>query len=155
MKQIILGIAIPLFPTTALPRTFGAVASNACEPTEEDAMGPFYKPDAPVSSNVGQGYVLHGVVRSSKECAPLPGAAIELWRTGPECRYDDAQRATIIANSAGVYHFESNAPRPIEGRPPHIHLRVSANGFNTLVTQHYPSPGNTDAVFDIVPVHSP
>jgi len=125
-----------------------------CAPTEEDVMGPFYKPNAPVRSSVGKGYVLHGVVRSSRDCAPVPGAVIELWLAGPESDYDDAHRATMVAEPTGAYRFESNPPQPIEGRPPHVHLRVSAKGFITLVTQHYPLPGKTDAVFDVVLVPS-
>jgi hypothetical protein len=131
------------------------VFAAACTPTAEDMMGPFYKPDAPVRESVGKGYNLHGVVRSSSDCAPVPGAVIELWLAGPEHEYDDAHRATVIADRAGVYRFESNLPQSIEGRPPHIHLRVSAKGFKTLVTQHYPAAGSIDAVFDVVlvPVH--
>jgi protocatechuate 3,4-dioxygenase beta subunit len=36
------------------------------------------------------------------------------------------------------------------GRPPHIHVRVFAPGFQTLVTQHYPTAGQTEATFDLV-----
>jgi protocatechuate 3,4-dioxygenase beta subunit len=127
----------------------GALAAT-CPPTEEDALGPFYKPNAPIRASVGKGYLLQGVVRSSKECGPIPSAVIELWLAGPDDEYDDAHRATIIANASAAYHFESNVPPPYYGRPPHIHLRVSAKGFKTLVTQHYPSQGAKSAVFDIV-----
>jgi protocatechuate 3,4-dioxygenase beta subunit len=36
------------------------------------------------------------------------------------------------------------------GRPPHIHLRVRAPGYEELVTQHYPEPGQRKANFDLV-----
>jgi protocatechuate 3,4-dioxygenase beta subunit len=75
---------------------------------------------------------------------------IELWLAGADGEYDDAHRATIIAEASGAYRFESNVPPPYYGRPPHIHLRISAKGFKTLVTQHYPSEGKKNAVFDIV-----
>ena len=96
------------------------------------------------------GYVLQGVVRSAKDCAVVPEAVIELWLAGPDGGYDDVHRATVIADASGAYRFESNDPPPYYGRPPHIHLRVSARGFKTLVTQHYPSDGKKNAVFDIV-----
>jgi protocatechuate 3,4-dioxygenase beta subunit len=99
---------------------------------------------------VGKGYNLRGVVRSSCDCAPVPGAVIELWLAGPKRGYDDAHRATVNADQAGAYRFESNPPPPIESRPPHIHLRVSAKGYATIVTQHYPAAGLIDAVFDVV-----
>jgi len=130
------------------------VYAAGCMPTEEDALGPFYKPNAPIRSSVGKGYVLQGVVRSSRDCAAVPGAVIELWLAGPDGGYDDAHRAAIVADASGSYRFESNLPPPYYGRPPHIHLRVSAKGFVTLVTQHYPISDRKEAVFDIVLVPS-
>ena len=128
-----------------------AYAAASCAPTEADVMGPFYKPNAPLRSRVGAGYVLTGAVRSSKDCSPIAGAVVELWLAGPGAAgYDDAHRAIVVADRAGVYRFESNVPPPIEGRPPHIHLRVSAKGFEALVTQHYPTAGRNVADFDIV-----
>jgi protocatechuate 3,4-dioxygenase beta subunit len=135
----------------------GSIAASqaaTCPPTESDMLGPFYKPNAPMRSGVGKGSVLKGVVRST-DCSPIPGAKIELWLAGPNREYDDAHRATIITDASGSYRFESNVPLPYEGRPPHIHLRVSAKGFKTLVTQHYPAAGRTEATFDVVLVPSP
>lgn len=125
-----------------------------CKPTGSDMLGPFYKPNAPLRSSVGTGYVLRGTIRSSKDCAAIPGAVIEFWLAGPDGEYDDAHRATIVVDASGYYRFESTVPKPYYGRPPHIHLRVSAKGFKTLVTQHYPDAGKTEAVFDLVLVPS-
>jgi protocatechuate 3,4-dioxygenase beta subunit len=127
-----------------------AVATGDCPPTEPDMLGPFYKPDAPVRSSVGKGYVLSGVVRSSKDCSPVKGARIEFWMAGPDGNYDDAHRATLFADDSGGYRFESNAPVPYSGRPPHIHIKVSAKGFQTLVTQHYPEKGKNSSAADLV-----
>ena len=38
----------------------------------------------------------------------------------------------------------------VEGRPSHIHIRVSAEGYRTLVTQHYPQKGIAEGHFDLV-----
>ncbi len=124
--------------------------SAACKATEPDMLGQFYKPKAPVRSSVGTGFILKGTVRSSKDCAPIPRATIEFWLADPDGEYDDAHRATVIADASGSYKFESNVPRPSYGRPPHIHVRVYAGGFNTLITQHYPEAAKTGAVFDLV-----
>jgi protocatechuate 3,4-dioxygenase beta subunit len=113
-------------------------------------LGPFYQPDAPVRSRVGKGYVLTGTVRSAADCTPLPGARVELWMAGPDGEYADAYRATLFTDSTGSFRFESHIPPAYYGRPQHIHLRVSAAGFRTLVTQHYPEKGTTAAVFDLV-----
>ncbi|NTW67350.1 MAG: intradiol ring-cleavage dioxygenase [Nitrospirae bacterium] len=125
-------------------------AAGSCKPTEPDALGPFYKPGAPVRASVGKGYVLEGTVRSARDCAPIEGAAVELWLAGPDGGYGDAYRATVIADGKGVYRFESHVPPPYYGRPPHIHLRVSARGFDTLVTQQYPEAGRRNGTFDVV-----
>lgn len=125
-------------------------AVTTCEPTVPDMLGPFYERDAPVRNSVGEGYVLSGTVRSSEGCSPIPEARIEFWLAGPGGEYGDEYRATVIANENGAYQFESNVPPGYSGRPPHIHIRVTAPGFQELVTQHYPQQGQTEASFDLV-----
>jgi len=124
--------------------------AETCIPTPPDTLGPFYEPDAPVRASVGKGYILSGVVRSSVDCKPLKDARIEFWLAGPHGYYDDNHRATVFSDSNGAYKFESNYPKPYAGRPPHIHIRVSAEGFQVLVTQHYPQKGKTGDTFDLV-----
>lgn len=125
-------------------------AAVGCQATPADALGPFYQPGALERSSVGSGYVLTGVVRSLADCQPIPGAVIEFWLANPSGVYDDDHRATVVAGPQGEYRFESNPPPAYGGRPPHIHVRVSAPGHETLVTQHYPQAGQTEATFDLV-----
>jgi len=125
-------------------------AHRACEPTPADSLGPFYKSNAPVRSMVGKGYVLNGQVKSSRDCSAIPDAQIEFWLVGPDGKYDDDHRATVFSDKSGGYRFESNAPIPYSGRPAHIHVRVSAPGYKTLVTQHYPQKDQTETRFDLV-----
>lgn len=124
--------------------------SEKCQPTGPDMLGPFYKPDAPVRSSVGKGHIMAGTVRSSRDCAPIRGARVEFWLVNPEGRYEDDHRATVISGVTGTYRFESGFPKPYFGRPPHIHIMVSAEGHKTLVTQHYPKKGVAEASFDLV-----
>jgi protocatechuate 3,4-dioxygenase beta subunit len=128
----------------------GSQGASGCVPTRADALGPFYEPGAPVRSKVGTGYVLTGRVLAARTCRPVARARIELWLANPQGEYDDAHRATVFASKAGRYRFESNRPPPYSGRPPHIHVRVSARGFRTLVTQHYPRAGRSSAIFNLV-----
>jgi protocatechuate 3,4-dioxygenase beta subunit len=121
-----------------------------CKPTQPDMLGPFYEPGAPVRTSVGSGYVLSGSVLAAEECEPVRNARIEFWLANPRGEYDDAHRATVIAGERGEYRFESNVPVSYGGRPPHIHVRVTAPGFEELVTQHYPEPGQRKATFDLV-----
>lgn len=133
---------------------FGAVsvgsdAASRCAPTRADSLGPFYEPGAPVRSRVGTGYVMRGRVLTTG-CRSIARARVEFWLANPQGTYDDAHRATVIASRTGGYRFGSNRPPAYQGRPPHIHVRVTARGFRTLVTQHYPKAGSNTAVFNLV-----
>jgi protocatechuate 3,4-dioxygenase beta subunit len=121
-----------------------------CKPTQPDMLGPFYEPGAPVRTRVGSGYVLSGTVLAAEGCKPIPSAHIEFWLANPKGDYDDAHRATVLAGQRGRYRFESNVPVSYGGRPPHIHVRVMAPGYEELVTQHYPERGQRKANFDLV-----
>jgi protocatechuate 3,4-dioxygenase beta subunit len=121
-----------------------------CKPTQPDMLGPFYEPGAPVRTSVGSGYVLSGAVLVAEECKPIPSAQIEFWLANPEGEYDDAHRATVFASQRGEYRLESNVPVSYGGRPPHIHVRVTAPGYEELVAQHYPERGQRKANFDLV-----
>lgn len=127
-----------------------ANVAGDCQPTPYDEIGPFYRPNAPVRSKVGKGYLLKGTVRSVRGCQPLPGATVEFWLVNEQGEYDAQHRATVIADRKGRYKFESNRPSDYVGRMPHIHMRVSAKGYETLITQHYPEKGKATASFDIV-----
>lgn len=139
-------LAAKTHPPTSSDRT----AAGNCVPTPADYLGPFYEPGAPVRSSVGEGYILEGVIMSTIDCSPIAKARIELWLANPAGSYDDAHRATIFSDETGGYSFESNFPPGYYGRPPHIHIRISADGFKTLATQHYPDRGNSSGIFDIV-----
>jgi protocatechuate 3,4-dioxygenase beta subunit len=121
-----------------------------CQPTPADALGPFYKPDAPIRSKVGEGYVLQGVVRSTQDCQPISEAVIEFWMAGPDGQYTDDYRAQVIADEEGYYTFESPVPTVYTSRPPHIHIRVTADDHQVLVTQHYSEKDQNTADFDLV-----
>ena len=121
-----------------------------CKPTQPDMLGPFYEPGAPVRTSVGSGYVLSGAVLGAEECKPIPNARIEFWLANPRGDYDDAHRAKVFAGQRGEYRLESNVPVSYGGRPPHIHVRVRAPGYEELVTQHYPERGQRKANFDLV-----
>ena len=127
-----------------------ARSADGCEPTRPDMLGPFYEPNAPVRTSVGSGYVLSGSVLTADGCEPVRNARIEFWLANPRGEYDDAHRATVLAGERGRYRFESNVPVSYGGRPPHIHVRVTAPGYRDLVTQHYPDAGQTEANFDLV-----
>jgi len=141
-----------LFTTLA----FGQAAAGGdekgvpCKPTEEDEMGPFYRPGAPLRSVLGSGYILSGTVRAAGDCRPLDNALVEFWMTGPDGHYSDAYRAAVITGVAGRYRLETDLPGIYGSRPIHIHIRAEAYGHAAVTTQHYPAKGQSTATFDLV-----
>jgi len=154
-RRIILIIVLVMALSPALASTSQATGGYQCPPTEEDEMGPFYRPGAPLRSQIGTGYLLTGTVKSAATCAAIPSPLLEFWQAGPDGHYADSYRAAIISDQSGTYRFETSVPPPYVTRPPHIHIRVSAPGFATLVTQHYLQAGETVAVLDLVLVPEP
>ena len=128
----------------------GAAPPARCAPSGPDMLGPFYTPNAPERGQTGRGLVLSGHVRSTGDCAPLPGARIEWWSANTRGEYDDEHRATQIADGQGHYRYETDSPGRYPGRPPHVHVRVTASGHRALVTQIYPRPGDTATATDFV-----
>lgn len=127
-----------------------AGSAYLCQPTVEDEMGPLYRPHAAVRNAVGEGYLLMGTVRSAQDCKPLTKAKIEIWLAGPAGHYGDDWRATLFSAGNGSYYFRSHVPPHYGTGRPHIHLMVTAAGYETLVTQHYPLQNAGEAVFDLV-----
>jgi protocatechuate 3,4-dioxygenase beta subunit len=125
-------------------------AAPICSPTQQDEIGPFYRPNAPVRSTIGKGYVLWGTVRDATTCRPVAGARIEFWQAGPGGVYSDAFRATVFSDSKGRYRLETSAPPPYARRPPHIHILVDMRGYAGLITQHYPKGDRTLVQMDLV-----
>ena len=121
-----------------------------CPLTQGEGGDPFYKPNAPVRSHVGTGFVLTGIVRSGIDCAVMQGVRVEFWLRRPDGQYDDAHRGIVVTDGAGRYRFESNFPGGDGGFRPHIHLRVAVPGYRPLVTIYLPQPGTGGGTFDIV-----
>ena len=145
---LVLALLTPLpFPSTADPVQ---AAEYACQPTRPDGQGPFYRAGAPVRNKVGKGYLLHGTVKSARDCRVLPGAKIEIWMNGPAGKYGNDWWATLYSNKWGNYAFESHVPVPYGSRPPHIHMIVNAPGYEELITQHYPLKGADSGLFHLV-----
>jgi protocatechuate 3,4-dioxygenase beta subunit len=132
------------------PLDLVSAASPACVPTRPDSLGPFYEPNAPERDSTGQGLIISGIVRSARDCHALEGARIEWWSANAHGDYDAAHRATQQASSDGHYHYTTDFPGRYPGRPPHIHVRVTAPGHRALVTQVYPQQAQTSLSVDLV-----
>jgi protocatechuate 3,4-dioxygenase beta subunit len=130
--------------------TSATAQEKSCAPTAPDMLGPFYKPNAPERAKTGTGIVVTGAVRSAKNCATLPGARVEWWSADERGEYRDELRATQRVDAQGRFSYETVAPGRYPGRPPHLHVRVSAPGHKTLVTQLYPQAAQRSITSDFV-----
>jgi protocatechuate 3,4-dioxygenase beta subunit len=118
---------------SAAPRT------TACRPTPSQGAGPFQsdRSAAPRRSRIGQGHVLTGLVLRYPDCAPVRGAVVELWQESPNGRYDRRGHASVLTSRTGTFRFEGPVPPGEGGRPPHIHVRVSAGQYEEVVTTYF------------------
>lgn len=132
------------------PRPGPAGAQPTCAPTRPDALGPFYTANAPERATTGRGLVVTGTIRSAAGCGPIPGARLEWWSANPRGQYDDEHRASQRADAEGRYRYETDFPGRYPGRPPHLHVRLTAPGHRTLVTQLYPKAGESAVDLDFV-----
>ena len=123
-----------------------------CE-TTTDILGPFYRPNAPVRSDMrikndkGQLVELSGLVKHRDCKTPLKGACVELWHCDGNGVYDNDSpafkyRAKTYCDEKGVYTFKTILPVPYDVgngtvRPAHFHMLISAEGYQTLITQLY------------------
>ena len=118
-----------------------ATVAPGCPPTLDDGAGPFGRGAPPRRAKIGTGHVLTGVVLSSVDCSPIPGARIHLWQSNRRGEYVRALSATVVSDRAGRFRFQGPRPVSYEGRSPHIHLRVIANDHELLFTRYVPAAG--------------
>ena len=53
-----------------------------------------------------------------------------------------ALSATVLADRSGRFRFRGPYPASYEGRPPHIHMRVVARGYEPLLSRYEPPRGS-------------
>jgi protocatechuate 3,4-dioxygenase beta subunit len=138
--------------------TFGSIMkmpngtfNGDCE-TTNDILGPFYRPDAPIRSNLiseglaGTRIALKGKIYASDCVTPLKNALVEIWHCNADGDYDNDskefnQRASLVTNADGAYSFLTIIPgKYLNGelyRPSHIHYRVTEEHSKELISQIY------------------
>ena len=143
--------------------------TSARTPTPQDALGPYYPPqwsgeiDNDLVHFNGKDYA-HGVLMLqsgrvlSSDGSVIANAQIDIWQTDATGKYrhpgDDgegpAQRGfqgygRTRSDTQGHYAFRTIQPVIYGGRPPHLHLKVTAAGHRELVTQMYFAGQNTES----------
>ena len=137
--------------TSGFLRFNGTNYEGDCE-TTSDILGPFYRPNSPVRNNLviknmpGQLVELSGIVRHNDCKTPYKKAKVEVWHCNSEGVYDNSSdefryRGTTFSDDKGYYSFKTILPPPYDAggfiRPAHFHLMISAEGYQSLVTQLY------------------
>lgn len=141
--------------------TFGSLNWNGKSfegdtPTTTDILGPFYRPGAPLKSNLvlpyakGTPIVLKGSIFKENGKTPVNNALVEIWHCDENEVYDNASdeykyRGGQKTKADGKYEFKSILPVPYKAdpnddsswRPAHIHMRVSVPNQQDLITQIY------------------
>lgn len=136
----------------------GFIPSNAfavCRPTEPNALGPYYRRDAPFRSVIaapdeaGRPLEVTGKVLRADDCGPLAGAVVDVWHANEAGRYYDVGssagtqprqfrlRGRVRTNGAGEYAFQTILPGSYGSRPKHIHYVIQHPDAAPLTTQLY------------------
>ena len=99
-------------------------------PTTTDILGPFYRPNAPMRSNINpKGYTgpvfhLTGKIYKADGKTPFPNCLVEIWQCDEHKVYDNITddfryRGSQRVGKTGSYHFTTTNPVPysIGGEP--------------------------------------
>lgn len=145
-------LSVVAISATGFVRLEGDKFVGDCQ-TTTDILGPFYRPNAPLRSNLvienlpGEIVTLKGIVRHDDCETVLPDCKIELWHCSADEVYDNESdaynyRGIGFSDAQGTYRFTTQMPVPYDAgggmyRPAHFHLMMSAPGYQTLVTQLY------------------
>jgi len=137
---------------TGFIRFDGSRYVGDCE-TTTDILGPFYRPDSPVRNNLrikgepGTLIQLKGGVKHKDCITPCKKAVVELWHCSSKGEYDNTSkefryRGTTYTDEQGHYLFNTVLPVPYDVgggivRPAHFHMMITAEGYQSLVTQLY------------------
>ena len=122
-----------------------------CRPTLSQGGGPFESSGAPAPrrSRIGRGHVLTGRILSAPGCKPVRGAVVEFWQESPNGVYDRRGHAAVVTSRFGTFRFEGPVP-PGGFRGPHIHIHVSAVGYDDFVTTYLLARGEKQGRVTIV-----
>lgn len=161
--------------TTTAPGGTGLTAADfdglgTCRLLPEKTAGPFPLEEQLVRRDVTEGAAGRpmrlGLRVLDADCAPVPGAAVEIWHcdaTGDYSAFRDDGggkdegpgttflRGTQIADAAGIVEFASIVPGWYPGRAVHVHLRVHVDDEIVRTSQLFFDPDHLAAVYATEP----
>ncbi len=128
----------------------GSAGAQGCRATPNDAFGPFGRGMPPIRAKTGTGHLLTGTVVSVLGCGPIPRAQVQFWQSNKKGRYTRALSATVLTDRAGRFRYRSPVPTSYEGREPHVHIRVIADGHEQLLSRYVPARGTRRGTIRLV-----
>jgi hypothetical protein len=78
---------------------------------------------------------------------------VEFWQESPNGVYDRRGHARVLTGRNGAFRFQGPIPPSGSGRP-HIHIRVSAAGYEDVVTTYVITRGTRRGQLTVVLVSS-
>ena len=120
--------------------------------TTNDILGPFYRANAPVRTDLtfaglaGSVIDLKGRILAEDCITPVENALVEIWHCNTEGEYDNdsdqfLHRGVQTTSKTGEYSFKTILPgKYLNGklfRPAHIHFRITSPTSSELVSQLY------------------
>jgi len=139
MRRNLLLLALPAALAALTAVSAAKPAPAACRPTLSRGGGPFGATAGapPRRALIGRGHILAGRILRAPDCAPIRGAVVEFWQESPNGQYDRRGRGSVVTGRTGAFRFEGPVPPGEFGRPPHIHIHVSAAGYDDFVTTYF------------------
>ena len=131
---------------------------SACGITETDALGPYFVAGTPLLQNINNlnlpgtaMFTTGSVFGGTDNTLPLQKAKIDIWHTDNDGNYhpegagnvtdysaeEIGLRAYVLSDEKGNFSYESIYPGLYDTRARHIHYKITAEGYKTLVTQGY------------------
>jgi protocatechuate 3,4-dioxygenase beta subunit len=143
---------------------------DTCVLLPEQTPGPFGLDEQFGRRDISEGYpgqpMRLGLRVVDEGCAPVPGAAVEVWHCDASGDYsafvdggggkDEGPgttflRGTQTANDAGIVEFLSIVPGWYPGRAVHVHVRVRVDDTVTLTSQLYFDDEHLRQVYESAP----
>jgi hypothetical protein len=138
IRRLLLGATIVVSTALAVGYSSTWARTAACRPSVSFGGGPFPTTGAsfPRRARIGSGHVLTGRVLRYPGCAAVKGAVVDFWQESPDGSYDRRGQGSVVTGRTGAFRFQGPVPPSGSGRPPHIHIRVTAGGFEDFVTTY-------------------
>lgn len=150
-NTVVFAFSVSVYGIGGCKNSDDAPSLSSCQ-TTSDILGPFYRPNAPIRTNLiipghtSQPLLVKGEVYQDDCTSLLPGALLEFWQSDSEGNYDNESeafnfRGSQVAGQKGEYSFNTIIPgRYLNGstfRPSHIHFKITAFGYKDLISQIY------------------